>query len=121
MICFRCDGCGAQLPRHALRYTVKIDVKAAYDQIEIGLVDLIRDHRQELLSLIEQLKEKDPREIEETVYKGFKLDLCPSCQRAYLRDPLRFHPEQAGAPSDIDIDGFLRSLGFGKRGDTSPD
>jgi hypothetical protein len=103
------------MAKDALRYTVKIDVCAAYDQIVVRLADLVRDHRAEILDLIEQFKNKDPAEIEETVYKGFQLDLCPSCQRAYILDPLRFHPEQGPADAEIDIDAFLRSLGVGDK------
>jgi len=114
MITYRCDGCGAALPEHALRYTVKIDVRAAYDELEVGLLDLVREHRQELIELIERLKDKDPQEIEETVYKCIRLDLCPSCQRAFIRAPLQFHPEQGARETEIDIDEFLRSLGYGR-------
>lgn len=99
------------MKKGALRYSVKIDVRAAYDQLEISLADLVRDHRAEILALIERMKHKDPKEIEETVYKNFVFDLCPACQRAYIREPLRFHPEMGSPESDIDIDGFLRSLG----------
>ena len=114
MVEYRCDGCGRLLPQGALRYRVSIDVRAAYDQIEVGLMELVQDHRSEMLRLIAQLKDKAPAEIEETVYKLIKLDLCPSCQRAYIRDPLRFHPEQGPAENDaVDIDTFLRSLGYG--------
>lgn len=113
---FRCDGCGHEMKRGDLRYTVKIDVRAAYDTIEIGLADLVRDHRAELLALLERSSDADPSDIEATVYKHFKLDLCPRCQRAYLRDPLRFHPEQ-GTAAPVDIDAFLRSLGKGGTAD----
>lgn len=112
MVVHRCDGCGKELLTGQLRYRVKIDVRAAYDKLEVGLADLVRDHRAEMLKLIEKLRHKQPREIEETIYKGFELDLCPSCQRAYIKAPLRFHPEQGGVEPDIDIDTFLRSLGF---------
>ena len=113
MIAYCCDGCGKEMKKGDLRYTVRIDVRAAYDELEIGLSDLVRDYRAEMLALIDRLRHKDPKEIEETVYKGFQFDLCPSCQRAYIRDPLRFHPEQGSEPDhEIDIDGFLRSLGI---------
>ena len=113
MITYRCDGCGKELPKRDLRYTVDIQVKAAYGQIEFGLIDLVQNHRAEILALLERLKHKDPREIEETVFKRIMLDLCPSCQRAFIRSPLRFHPEQGAPPSEeVDIDGFLRSLGI---------
>ena len=117
MIGYRCDGCGKGLSKGDLRYRVKIDVRAAYDEMRIGLADLVRDHRAEILALIERLKDKDPSEVEETVYKDFELDLCPSCQRAYIRDPLRFHPEQGAPESDIDIDTFLKSLDILPRDD----
>jgi len=113
MITYRCDGCGREIPKKALRYTVEIDVRAAYDKLEVSLVELVRDHRGELLALIEKLKSKSPEELEESVYKNIKLDLCPSCQRAFIRNPLRFHPEQAAEEREIDIDAFLRSLGLG--------
>ena len=114
MVTYRCDGCGVELAKNDLRYTVSIDVRAAYDQLEVGLADLVRDHRAEIRALIERLKHKSAREVEETVYKCIKLDLCPSCQRAFIRKPLRFHPEQGAPESDIDIDSFLRSLGMGR-------
>lgn len=113
MITYRCDGCGREIPRHELRYTVNIDVRAAYEELEVGLAELVRDHRSEILSLIERLKDKTAKEIEESIYKGIRLDLCPSCQRAFIRDPLRFRPEQGGGPGEVDVDSFLRSLGYG--------
>ena len=113
MITYRCDGCGREIPKKALRYTVEIDVRAAYDKLEVSLVELVRDHRGELMAIIEKLKSKSPEELEESVYKNIKLDLCPSCQRAFIRNPLRFHPEQGAAEREIDIDAFLRSLGLG--------
>lgn len=109
---YRCDGCGKEIAPGHLRYTVKIDVRAAYEKMEVGLADLVRDHRQEMLDLIERLESKSAQEVEETVYKHLNLDLCPACQQAFIRDPLHFHPEQ-GTPPPVDIDGFLRSLGYG--------
>ena len=104
-----------------LRYAVKVDVRAAYDELVVGLGDLVRDHRQEILDCIERLKDKDPDRLEETIYKNFELDLCPSCQRAFIRDPLRFHPERGRPDPDIDIDAFLRSLGIPGNKHTIPD
>ena len=121
MIVYKCDGCGRKLSKNALRYTVSIDVRAAYNEIEVGLAELVRDHRQEILALIEQLKHRDPREVEEQVYKRITLDLCPACHAAFIRDPLRFHPEQGNQDAEIDIDGFLRSLGFGENSDADPE
>ena len=115
MVIYRCDGCGLDMKKGDLRYTVAIDVRAAYDGIEIGLADLVRDHRAEMLALIKQLSEIPPKDIEETVYKSIKFDLCPACQRAFIQAPLRFHPEQGEQHGPVDIDSFLRSLGYGKK------
>lgn len=114
MIVYTCDGCGAQLAQSALRYAVEIEVRAAYDTMKVHLSDLIRDHRADIVALIEQLKLKSSQDLEESVYTNIKLDLCPNCQRAFIRNPLKFHPEQAGPTSEVNIDEFLRSLGIGK-------
>ena len=116
MVTYHCDGCGRELAKNALRYTVRIDVRAAYDTLEVGLVELLRDHREEIERLIERLRGKSADDLEQSIYKSIQLDLCPACQRAYVNDPLRFHPEQGIREEgmDIDIDGFLRSLGYGK-------
>lgn len=113
MIQYRCDGCDREIPHGSLRYTVTIDVRAAYDEAEIGLLELVQDHRAEMLALIEKLKGKTSKELEETVYKGLKLDLCSRCQRAFIADPIHFHPEHGEREAAVDIDGFLRSLGYG--------
>ena len=121
MVIFECDGCGRKMRETDLRYRVTIDIRAAYNEIEVGLADLVRDHRAEMLRLIEQMKHRSPKDIEEQVYKKMSLDLCPSCQKAFIRNPIRFHPEQGAYDEEIDIDAFLRSLGFGRGGAADPD
>lgn len=112
MIAYRCDGCGVEMESKALRYTVDIEVRAAYDKLHVSLADLLRDHREEIVALIEKLKGKAADRLEESVYRHIKLDLCPRCQRAFLKNPLRFHPEQSGGEgADFNVDDFLRSLG----------
>ena len=124
MVSYHCDGCGREIPQNGLRYTVRIDVRAAYEEMEVGLMELVRDHRAEILRLIEGMESKSPEDIEESIYKCLKIDLCPSCQRSFLRDPLRFHAGEEAAQEAIDIDGFLRSLGYGdgpaEHGDEGP-
>lgn len=107
---FICDGCGREMRPDDTRYRVKIDIRVAKGNLEFSLLDLFRDHRKELEDLVKKFEGKDPKELEETIYKGFELDLCPTCQRAYIRAPLRFHPEQGLPDTGIDIDAFLRSL-----------
>jgi acetone carboxylase gamma subunit len=111
MVTYTCDGCGKEIPQKALRYKAKIDIRAAYDTLEIKLADLLRDHEAELRALIEKLKGMDPQKIEDDIYKIFRLDLCPDCYHSYIMDPLRFHPEAAvRGELEFDIDEFLKQL-----------
>jgi hypothetical protein len=85
-----CDACGAGLLIESdVRYLVKIEVFAAYDPLELTGQDLARDHRADMAHLLESMKGMDPRELEDQVYRKFQFDLCPKCQREYLKDPLR--------------------------------
>lgn len=120
MLTYRCDSCGAEIPSGNLRYTLSIDIRAAYDKQEIGLTELIRDHRAELLSLIESMKDKSSEELEESVHKAFKYDLCPACQRAYILNPLAFFAQKDTGEDSFDVDTFLRSLGFGEHNQDFP-
>ena len=113
MVSIHCDGCGREIMQHALRYTVQMDIRATYDEIEIGLMELVRDHRDEILRLIEEMEDKSAEDIEETIYKRLKLDLCPACQRSFVRDPMQFQPGGSPTADEFDVDGFLRSLGYG--------
>ena len=89
MINFNCDMCGKPLlVDENVRYVVKLEVFAAYDPMELVEEDLENDHLQEISDLIDEMKEMDEEELEEQVYKSFRFDLCPSCQKKYIKDPL---------------------------------
>jgi len=94
-----CDLCGkALLIEEGVRYEARIQVYAAYDPLEITDADLAKDHRAELRRLLEELEHLDPQEVEDSVYKEFLFDLCPACQRRYLRHPL---PPAPPGPTDL--------------------
>ena len=87
---FCCDLCGKPLLVDSnVRYVVKIEVFAAYDPMELTIEDLKRDRLKEIRELVRRMSEMDPRELEDQVYKSFTFDLCPECQKKYLKDPLR--------------------------------
>ena len=89
MVHYTCDMCGKPLlVDEDTRYVVKIEVFAAYDVMELSEDDLEHDHLEEISDLVEEMEGMDPEELEEGVYKAFRYDLCPSCQKLYLRDPL---------------------------------
>ncbi|MBL7223535.1 MAG: hypothetical protein ISS72_06770 [Candidatus Brocadiae bacterium] len=94
-----CDRCGAALlVGESVRYEARIEVYAAYDPAEIVPADLEGDLRGQMRELIATLRGVDPQELEDSVYKAFRFDLCMACQREYLRDPLSrvARPEGAG-------------------------
>ena len=84
-----CDGCGAPLLVESdVRYEVKIEVKAAYDPMEITEDDLKKDYRAEMAKLIAKLEHVTEAQAMDEVYRTFRFDLCMPCQRKYLRKPI---------------------------------
>jgi hypothetical protein len=89
MINFNCDMCGKPLlADEDVRYVVKLEIYAAYDPMELTEADLEADHLEEISELVEEMKDMDPQELEDQVYKSFRFDLCPACQKQYIKDPL---------------------------------
>jgi hypothetical protein len=84
-----CDMCGAALLVDSdVRYEVKIEVKAAYDPLELTREDLKRDLKAEIERLLQQMQGMTREEAENSVYKVLRFDLCPPCQKKYLQRPL---------------------------------
>jgi hypothetical protein len=88
MITHICDRCGRPLENGHLRYTARITVYAAADPLEITLEDLLRDTRQEMRRVLEQCEELSEEELMRDVWVEFEFDLCRSCQKVYIADPL---------------------------------
>jgi hypothetical protein len=83
-----CDRCGNGLLLDApVRYEVKIEVKSAYDPMEITTDDLA-DAAKNLRDAVEGVKHLSEQEAMDEVYKAFRFDLCRTCQKAFIREPL---------------------------------
>lgn len=83
-----CDRCGRGLLLDApVRYEVNIEVKSAYDPLELMEEDLL-DAEAEMKRLIEKLKNVSPDAAQDEVYRKFRFDLCATCQKIYLKNPL---------------------------------
>jgi hypothetical protein len=81
----RCDGCGGELLTDSeVRFEVRIEVKAAYDPLEVSAEDLQKDYRAEIAKVLRQLEGLSAAEAQNQVYRAFDFDLCPACQRRYL-------------------------------------
>jgi hypothetical protein len=95
MITHMCDRCGQPLEKGQLRYAVKVQVFAAYDEMEIGGKDLLKSHKEEIAKLIEQAKGMTEEELMRDVYVELKFDLCRACHKEYLKQPIPQPPEQS--------------------------
>ncbi len=57
--------------------------------MEINKADLKkRNLKKEMNELLDKIKDKDPQEIEDEVYKVFKFDVCRECQKKLIKHPL---------------------------------
>jgi len=93
-----CDRCGRGLLLDApVRYEVRIEVKSAYDPLEITAEDLQNAERG-LHEALERLKDYSPERAQDEVYREFRFDLCATCQRAFLLNPLPPRGERGGTP-----------------------
>lgn len=88
MVMIICDRCGQLMDKGQLRYIAKIQVFAAYDPLEISFEDLQKDTRAEIRKLLSQMEGRSEEELMKEVFTAFEFDLCPKCQREYVREPL---------------------------------
>ncbi len=94
---FVCDRCGKPLlVDEDVRYILKMEVYAAYDPMEVTSEDLTKDRRTELAELVEKMKTMDAEALEDSVHKRMAFDLCPTCQQAFLKNPLGRAPTGRG-------------------------
>ena len=60
---------------------------SAYDPLELTEEDLAKAER-ELKALIESLREYSSEKAQDEVHREFRFDLCATCQKAFLANPL---------------------------------
>lgn len=89
MISRICDRCGQPIEARALRYIARIQVYAAYDPLEITFDDLSRDYTAEMRRILEECRDLTEEDLMRDVYMDFTFDLCPSCQKRYIQNPLQ--------------------------------
>jgi len=87
-----CDRCGNGLLLDApVRYEVRIEVKSAYDPMELTGEDLEKAAG-ELKRTVEFLQNYSAEKAQDEVYREFRFDLCATCQKQYLQAPLGPRP-----------------------------
>ncbi|KAF0245336.1 MAG: hypothetical protein FD180_1741 [Planctomycetota bacterium] len=98
-----CDRCGTALLVGAnVRYVVAIDVRAAYDVMEVSRSELEADHREEMRALLKKLEGLGAEEAQRQVHCAFRFDLCPACQRNYVNAPLASAPTAPRRLEDVE-------------------
>jgi hypothetical protein len=86
MLHFSCDLCGKDLlPDTDSHYVVKMEVFAAQHPAELTEDDLDADHLEEISQI---LTEEGPDAEPIPAFKKLRYDLCPSCHKKFLNDPL---------------------------------
>jgi hypothetical protein len=61
---------------------------AAYDPMEITRADLQKDLSAEVEEVLEELSHIDAESAQDQVHRSFAFDLCASCWRRFLDNPL---------------------------------
>lgn len=89
MVHFTCDLCGKDLSACGdQRYVVKIAAYASFDPTELTDEDLDDDHMEAVSQLLQRDDNTNTEELDASLYKGFRFDLCPECHGRFLKDPL---------------------------------
>lgn len=79
-----CDSCGKNLEKPVERYVLKIELYASPD-VEFAKEDFKKDTQKQIRELMEQMKDMDPKGLEEDVYVFYKLTLCRRCRDTFLQ------------------------------------
>ncbi|HVT79997.1 MAG TPA: hypothetical protein VHM90_05015 [Phycisphaerae bacterium] len=83
-----CRRCSALLtPGKGDFYTVAIQAYAENSPPVITAEDLARDHRQEMHTLVEQMKDLSEQEMMDQVYRHMTFFLCAACYQHWIENP----------------------------------
>lgn len=89
MLHITCDLCGKEIcPGVDHRYVVKMECYAAHDPAEITEADLDEDHMEAVSQLLQDMEDNLEDSELTPSFKKFRFDLCPECQKKFVRDPL---------------------------------
>ena len=89
MIHFTCDMCGSKIRNE--RYSVNIEVAAAFDPNELTAEHLEEDHLAMIAEQIDLMDSTAEFKLEETGPQKRQYDLCDRCCQSYLKNPLQRH------------------------------
>jgi hypothetical protein len=82
-----CDGCGRELAEREDRHILKLELFTANEPAELTEDDLDADHLEAIGELLQRQTPLDAAPTEPS-YTRLRFDLCGSCRKRFLRDPL---------------------------------
>ena len=88
----QCMRCGIELPYGSLVYVVQIKVFADFDGV---ILEAEEENPQPLDQLLEQIKNRDAKDLEKEVFEEFALILCKSCRDKFVEET---HPLEEKFP-----------------------
>jgi len=89
MIHFTCDRCGKEMASSEDgRYVVKMEVLPGFDPDLIREEDLDDDPMEAVSQILQDDAERASEDLAEPRRQSFRFDLCSSCRRKFLADPL---------------------------------
>ena len=91
-----CDNCGRSVPEEEQAFTLRLEMFATADVIDVNADEAARDNLAELQALVERMDHMDDHEVSEAeaeVYESYMFTLCRDC-RGW------FHQQLAGRRSD---------------------
>lgn len=98
----KCFRCGKELHPGSLFYVIYIRVVSGFDGI---LSEPAEEIDQQLKSLLEEVRQVDPKELEKDVYEEITLIMCKSCRDRFV-DEVQ-HPWEGPFQIRTDPDSFL--------------
>lgn len=87
MIHYTCDCCKRSLSDDDLRYVVRMEVYAAFEQNPFQECDDDRDHLQEIQEILQRAESAD-EDVAPEVYDQMRFDLCCECRKKFVKHPL---------------------------------
>lgn len=85
MLHFTCDLCRRPVDKE--RFVVRMEIYPAFDPEEIEEADFDTDHLNDIAHLINEMESKGetPENLDA---KQVRFDLCSSCRKQFIKDPL---------------------------------
>lgn len=87
MIRYSCDLCKREMASGDLRYVVRVEVSQAFEPAADEAEDE-RDYLQEVHEMLETVGNDVDFDGADDIYRQMRFDLCPSCHKKFLRNPL---------------------------------